>query len=185
MCGIVLVAPVPEVDPLVVQLSHAVQPPALFQQRDQRLEFLIRMLKVFDHLTADDVVIGLEERAGVGIKKGVISGDFIVHILQQLADHRPGARTEVQAPVQYVLLIYNAPHNGIHKFLIARIVHVVFVSEIVSPFFFQRGVVFFGEQYRMAVGALHVLQASLGEVKEGFGGAMTEGAFQGFWFCNP
>lgn len=179
MRRIVFIAPEPEVDAFVVQLGHAVQPPAFFQQGSQGFKFIPGMPKVFDHLAANDIVVGLEKSRSVGVKKRIVGGDVVAYISQQLSNNRPGARTVIQSTVQHILAIYDAAYNGIHKLLVGRIVHIVLMSEIMGSFHFQGGIVFFFQQYRVAAEALHIFQTSLPEVKEGLGGAITEAAFQG------
>ncbi len=57
MCRVVFVTPFCEIDPVVIQLGHAVHSALRFQKVRKSLEFFVGLLKVFDDFGADDVLI--------------------------------------------------------------------------------------------------------------------------------
>lgn len=69
--------PVLEVDPVIMKHGHAVQATTWAKEATQACKFGCRVMEMFDHLAAYNVVVRLVEQRRVGGEKRVIASHVV------------------------------------------------------------------------------------------------------------
>ncbi len=170
MGGIVFVIPGFKFDFGQVKLGHAKQAAARVEQFFEQRKFAGRMVKVFDYFAAGDVIVGLGEMFGVGMKKGVVGLDCVALLLKQMGDHGPGSGAKIEAGMRWPVITQNSLDDGGNKGLVARVVNVVVVRSIVRFFGLGRGQTFGAKKNPRA------LRADVVAGVHGVAGSLAEGA---------
>jgi hypothetical protein len=122
---VVFVVPGFELDVGLVELCHTEQTAAGVEEFFEQGKFAGRMVEVFDDFAADDVIIGLGEMLGVGMKKGVVWFDEVALLLKQVGDDGAGSGTKIEAGVLRGVLGENGLNNRGNKGLVAWVVDVI------------------------------------------------------------
>lgn len=96
MSGIVFVIPGFKFDFGQVKLGHAEQATARVKKFLEQGKFAGRMVKVFDHFAAGNVIIGLSKALRAWMEKGVVGFDCVTLRLKQVSDDGPGSGAKIE-----------------------------------------------------------------------------------------
>lgn len=137
MCGIFYVVPFTQFHSGTVQAGHAVQPALWFQETLEQLKFFIRRAKMFNHFTANDIVVAVFEQCRMVVEKGIVLHNVKTLFAQKLRDYRPGTGPEIQPRVIRRKISQNGCNDGRNERLVPGIIHIVVMGFIPGLFLFK------------------------------------------------